>query len=132
MQDAYTQLKAENIGGGDALSQLNEELQRAVDNILDINKDPTAIRRVVLTIKLKPVKERQEYLIEFQAEAKLPPDTAGVDHLFLAKGKGYVPTMKQMAFEDFDPVTGEVKEEPEETSNVRPLGTASNGEGQKQ
>lgn len=128
MSKGYTRLTAEAIGGGDALSQLNEQLHLAVENLLDINKDPAAMRKVILTIKLKPVKDRQEYLIEFQAEAKLPPDHAGVDHLFLARGKGFVPTSKQMTFENFDPDTGEVFEA---AGNVTPLDSASNGEGKE-
>ncbi len=108
MIEGYKLLTAEAIGGGDALSQLDEQLALAIENILDVNKDPSATRTVTLKIKIKPVKERSEYLIEFQAEAKLPPDVAGVDHLFLAKDKGYVPIAKQLTLDDFDRDTGEV------------------------
>ena len=129
MSKAYTELTAESIAGGDAMSQLNEQLKLAVENILDVNKDPTAIRKVTLTIKLRPVKERQEYLVEFQADAKLPPDDGGVDHMFLAKGKGYVQTARQMTFDEFNPETGEVYEEEEGGENVTPLGAGSQGNG---
>jgi len=133
MAEGFTQLSAEDLGGGDALSQLNEQLKLAIANILDINKDPTATRTVTLKIKFVPVKgkERQEYAIEYQADAKLPPDAPGHDDLFLAKGKGYTPVARQMSFEEaFDPETGEVYENaPAETEGVTKLQPASNAEG---
>jgi len=120
----FTRLTAETLGNGEALSQLNEELDRAIENILDINKDPTAVRQVSLRVKFRPVKgkEREEYLIEYQADSKLPPDSAGVQALFLAKKKGFVPQMEQLSLEDtFDEDTGELIEQ-----GVTPI-TASNG-----
>ncbi len=127
MGNGYTELTAESLGDGDALSQLNEELNLAVGNILDINKDPSAIRKVMLTVKIIPVKgmEREKYMVEFQASSKLPPDAAGVQPLVLSRGKGYLHEMKQLSFdEDFDPGTGEVNENNEGVTPIK----ASNGD----
>ncbi len=135
MGNGYVNFTAESIGGGDFISQINEQLDLLVANILDINKDPTAKRKVVATIVVKPVKDRSEYTIEFQAEAKLPSDSAGVDILAISKKQGYVPASKQMTIDEFttreaisdgyDPDTGEVLE----SGNVTPFGATSNGEG---
>ncbi|MCP4569002.1 MAG: hypothetical protein GY841_15620 [FCB group bacterium] len=111
MPDGFRKLTAETLGNGEAISQLNEELDRAVENILDINKDPSVTRKVTLVVKITPVKgkERQEYMIEYQADSKLPSDAAGVQPLFLNRETGYVPNMEQMSFEEsFDEETGEV------------------------
>lgn len=113
MTEQFTELTAESLGGGDALSQLNEQLRLAIENIKDIDKDPMATRTVKLEIKFKYEKERQGYRAEFQASSKLPPDVAGVDHVYIhsTKNIGYVSVQKQMSLDEieehFDPETGE-------------------------
>ena len=127
MTRGYTKLTAESLGNGDAISQLNGELNRAVENILDINTDPGAVRKVMLTVKITPVKgkERQEYMLEFQASSKLPPDAAGVQTLFLGEGKGFISEMEQLSFdESFNSDTGEVTPEHEGVTPIK----ASNGD----
>jgi hypothetical protein len=123
MSGDFTEIVVEELGNGDAISQVNEHLKLAIENILDINKDPTLVREVSLKIKFKPLKgrEREEYVVEFQASSKLPPDAAGQHAMVLAKGKGYLPKMKQLTFEEsYDPVSGEVLDEGENVTKLDP------------
>lgn len=52
------ELNAATIAGGGMVERLNEELQKAVVNCLDINTEPTRLRTVTLKIKIKPDKSR--------------------------------------------------------------------------
>ena len=94
--DPWEEINLEQLGGGRALAQVDECLNRAVQNIIDPNTDPKAKRKVKLTITLAPAADRSSADIEFQAEAKLAPDSAGADHLSISRnGKGYINTMTQ-------------------------------------
>ncbi|MDE7370274.1 MAG: hypothetical protein K2N07_00730 [Desulfovibrio sp.] len=52
------ELNAATIAGGGMVERLNEELQKAVVNCLDINTEATKLRTVSLKIKIKPDKSR--------------------------------------------------------------------------
>lgn len=55
--------------------RVDYEVERVVDNILDINTDPTAKRKVTLTVELKPDEERQVIKISASAKSTLAPVT---------------------------------------------------------
>ena len=53
--------------------RVDYEVCKAVDNILDLNTDPTAKRKIVLTIEMKPDENRQYIKISASANSALAP-----------------------------------------------------------
>ena len=53
--------------------RVDYEVGKAVDNILDLNTDPTAKRKITLTIELKPDENRQYIKISASATSTLAP-----------------------------------------------------------
>ena len=53
--------------------RVDYEVCKAVDNILDLNTDPTAKRKIVLTIEMKPDENRQYIKISASAKSALAP-----------------------------------------------------------
>lgn len=52
------ELNAATLASGGMVERLNEEIQKAVVNCLDINTEATKLRTVTLKIKIKPDKSR--------------------------------------------------------------------------
>lgn len=60
-----------------------------MDNILDMNTEPTAKRKITLTIELKPDADRQIIHMQASATSKLAPTTPiGNTFAITADGKG--------------------------------------------
>lgn len=55
--------------------RVDYEVSRVIDNILDMNTEPTVKRKVVLTIELKPDKGRQVITMSASAKSTLAPTT---------------------------------------------------------
>lgn len=55
--------------------RVDYEISRIVDNILDVNTEACAKRRLTLTIELKPDENRQYIKIAASAVSKLAPAT---------------------------------------------------------
>lgn len=53
--------------------RVDYEVKRVVDNILDVNTDPTAKRKITLTIELKPSKDRGTVSLKSSAKSTLAP-----------------------------------------------------------
>ena len=53
--------------------RVDYEVGKAVDNILDLNTDPTAKRKITLTIEMKPDENRQYIKISASAKSALDP-----------------------------------------------------------
>lgn len=53
--------------------RVDYEVGKAVDNILDLNTDPCAKRKITLTIELKPDENRQYIKISASAKSALAP-----------------------------------------------------------
>lgn len=53
--------------------RVDYEVSKVIDNILDVNTDPTAKRKVTLTVELKPDEERQVVKITAHAKSTLAP-----------------------------------------------------------
>lgn len=53
--------------------RVDYEVAKAVDNILDLNTDPTAKRKITLTIEMKPDENRQYIKISASAKSALAP-----------------------------------------------------------
>ena len=94
--DPWEEINLEQLGGGRARAQVEECLRKVVANIIDPNTDPKQARTVTLKIKMTPSADRTQADIEFQATAKLAPDSAGIDHMQISRnGRGYINTMTQ-------------------------------------
>lgn len=59
--------------GGAVQERVDLEVSRVVDNILDINTEPTVKRKITLTIELKPDKERNFIAMSAQVKSALAP-----------------------------------------------------------
>ena len=53
--------------------RVDYEVGKAVDNIMDLNTDPTAKRKITLTIEMKPDENRQYIKISASAKSALAP-----------------------------------------------------------
>ncbi|MDE6735609.1 MAG: hypothetical protein K2J64_09115 [Desulfovibrio sp.] len=67
------ELNAATIAGGGMVERLNEELQKAVVNCLDINTEATRLRTVILKIKIKPDKSRCFGEVSVETSSSLCP-----------------------------------------------------------
>lgn len=55
--------------------RVDYEVGRVVDNILDVNTDATAKRKITLTIEMKPDENRQIIQMKASAKSALAPTT---------------------------------------------------------
>lgn len=115
---SYLKVSLEAIAGGKAIVEVNHQIQKVINNCLDVNTDPKATRSVTLKINFKPTIDRANAEIEFTADCKLATESQGVDQLFLNQREGFVQDVEQLKIfcEDKDenlheiinPITGEV------------------------
>ena len=71
MNDVRTSLL--QMAKGAIQERVDYEVEKVVDNILDIHTDPTAKRKVTLTLELRPDDERQVITINAHAKSTLAP-----------------------------------------------------------
>lgn len=64
--------------------RVDYEVSRVIDNILDMNTEPTVKRKVVLTIELKPDEGRQVITMSASAKSTLAPTTPIASSLVIA------------------------------------------------
>lgn len=94
--------------------RVDYEVSKVIDNILDVNTDPLAKRKVTLTVELKPDEDRQVVKITATATSKLAPtNPVGTSLVITADGNG------EMMLAEIVPqvpgqisMTGEEQEEP--------------------
>ena len=55
--------------------RVDYEVERVIDNILDANTEPTAKRKVTLTLELKPDQDRSVIQVSASAKSALAPVT---------------------------------------------------------
>lgn len=63
--------------------RVDYEMSRVIDNIMDINTDPTAKRKITLTITLTPDKARRIIKVNVTATSKLAPTDPVETSLFV-------------------------------------------------
>lgn len=69
--------------------RVDYEVSRVVDNILDMNTEPTVKRKVVLTIEMKPDENRQVITMNATAKSSLAPTTPiGTSLVITSDGNG--------------------------------------------
>ena len=67
------ELNAATLASGGMVERLNEEIQKAVVNCLDINTEATKLRTVTLKIKIKPDKSRCFGEVSVETSSSLAP-----------------------------------------------------------
>ena len=67
------ELNAATLASGGMVERLNEEIQKAVVNCLDINTEATKLRTVTLKIKIKPDKSRCFGEVSVETSSTLAP-----------------------------------------------------------
>lgn len=114
----FKQANIDTLENGDAKERFNYELGRAIQDCLDLNKDPKKARKVILEVILVPGEERKGITVTYQAKSKLVPDKPGSSHFVMAQdGTPYVNDSHQMdieeaistgVIENYDAKTGEI------------------------
>lgn len=97
------ELKLSTLNGGAAEDLFNEELDRVLRNINDINTEATAIREITLKIKIVPSENRGAATTAIQATSRLAPNkpVAGTAVLGFSgnQPKAYAYDPRQMTFD---------------------------------
>jgi hypothetical protein len=84
-----------NLGGGAAAERFNDELEKVVENILDLNAEAKAKREVILRVVIKPDAERRMGSVDVYAMSKLAPPRVFATRAFFGKDG-----QRLLAFED--------------------------------
>lgn len=81
---------------GGAFQELADyEMSRIMENIADVNTDPTQKRRLVITLDLIPDGERQNIMVKCDVRSKLAPTNPAVTMLY-ATGEQVVEMVPQI------------------------------------
>jgi len=73
----------DSISNGAAVERLNFELQTVLENILNANTSPIAIREINLKVKIKPSDDRSVASVTIQATSKLAPVIEHITQLYI-------------------------------------------------
>lgn len=76
------------LADGAALELFQNELTRVVENVLDPNTDPEAVRKVVLEVRIKPNEDREVGSCEVKVRATLAGIRGAATTLFFGKHRG--------------------------------------------
>jgi hypothetical protein len=66
-------LDLSKIDGGAVQEKFAHEMEKALENILDRNTDPTKKRSVTITVDIIPNKDRDMFILASQCKSKLVP-----------------------------------------------------------
>ena len=78
------ELNAATLASGGMVERLNEEIQKAVVNCLDINTEATKLRTVTLKIKIKPDKSRCFGEVSVETSSSLAPAAPIATSIFMS------------------------------------------------
>ena len=125
-----------NLGGGPgntssaAIELADFELQRVLDNIVDENTKPDAVREVTLKIRIKPDKLRESCDVEISSTSKLAPISPYPTRFYVGRENG-----RGVAIEDdpkqrnmFKELANERLAVAMEAGNVLPIGQKGKSE----
>ena len=73
MEDGMQELDLATLGGGAAIERFQDELERVVANILDPNTEATKVRKITLTVSLKPHESREFAQAALRVTSSLAP-----------------------------------------------------------
>lgn len=111
----------DNLKGGGVRQLFDEELDKVLENIMDPNTEPDAVRVVTITVKIKPDRDRSTAIVAIIPSSKLAPAVALGTRMFFGKQGGRV-----LAWEH-DPTQMSLPMNREEVSVV-PGGKTASGE----
>ena len=108
------------LGSGAAHELFQEELNKVVENILDVNTNPTSVREVKLLLKIKPDENsRQVADVEISCSSKTAPVKSVDSRFYLGRREGRVVAVEhnpeQLVFDEMKPKPVEF---PQEVGNV--------------
>lgn len=72
-----------DMARGAIKERVDYEMSRIMDNILDVNTNPTKERSLTITVKFKPDSERQQISVQAIAKSKLEPTNPVATALFI-------------------------------------------------
>lgn len=102
--EEYEQLKLTNINNGAVEDLFNEELDKVMRNVNDLNVNPDAIREIRITLKIKPSKDRLTATTELAVSSRLAANVSQEGSIFFSfrenKPKAFANNYKQMTMED--------------------------------
>ena len=81
------ELSLTTLGSGAAVVRFQEELERVLENILDLTTEATAKRSITLNISIKPTSERNQAEVTVASSAKLSPSVAVVTRAYFGRDK---------------------------------------------
>lgn len=95
----------QNLAGGAAVERFDYELDKVLENILDVNMDAKKKRTVVLKVHFTPDSERNAAGIEIECSSSLAPVASHESHIYVGKdvtGKAIAKqnNLKQTTFDD--------------------------------
>jgi hypothetical protein len=76
--------------------RVDYEVTKVIDNILDINTNPTEKRKVVLTIEMKPDEQRQVITMKATAKSTLAPTTPIASSLVVTSDENGKPLVAEI------------------------------------
>lgn len=85
MKISEEKMSLANLADGAAIERFDIALQEVANNIQDVNTEATAVREVVLSVKIKPDEDRNIGGIEINALPKLAKFMPVVTKAFLGK-----------------------------------------------
>ena len=92
------------LADGAAAELFQEEFQRVLENIGDVNTDPKAVREVHLRVRIKPNEMREVGSVTIDASSKLTPVKKAETVFYFGKRNGRVVAVennpKQLTFDD--------------------------------
>lgn len=101
-EEKYVSL--ETLGQGAAVEMFQVELEKVLANIIDVNTKPTSVRRISLTVDIKPDEDRSFGTVAIATASKLAPVKAVGTAIYIGSHAGQpVATerdTRQLAFDD--------------------------------
>lgn len=100
----YEELKLENLNNGAVNDLFNQELDRVLRNIHDLNVPANSMREIHIVVKIKPTEDRQSAMTMLQVYSVLPKNAAHGSHVALSfrdnKARALVSNERQMTMDD--------------------------------
>lgn len=125
----------EEFANGAFTEQINREMRKVTENIMDPNTDATVKRRITVTIEFKPNKGRSIVTTSVQAKSTLAPAQGAVTEMTMGKnlrtgevdaveignqlfGQLDLAESEEQTIRTVDPSTGEIFDTPVKSKNT--------------
>lgn len=120
-------LSLANLKNGAAIEAVDEELAGVLENIQDLNTQPTAVREITMKVKIKPDEDRSLCDIMVTCwPSKLAPRRivssklmCGIDHDGIIEAREFVPPGQIEMFTETKPASEEIEDNPKVTQIPR-------------